>query len=91
MALQRRNFLSRADPEEPGADLFYIEAAIIAKYLLEACNPGAHLAKGNFGILFLLVLQRAGRICFAQLGPSPYTALVGLEPSLQAIAYRRPR
>jgi hypothetical protein len=85
------NFLSRADPEESVADLFYIEPAIIAEYLLEACNPGTHLAQGNFGILVLLVLQRSGRICLAQLGPSPYPALGRREPPLQVIAYRWPR
>jgi len=68
--------------------LFHIEPAIITEYLLEACNPGTQFAKRNFGILVLLVLQRPGRICLAQLGPSPYTALVGFEPSLQPIAKR---
>jgi hypothetical protein len=73
------------------AELFYIEPVIITEYLLEACNPVTHLAKGNFGILVLLVLQRAGEICLAQLKPSPYTALGRREPSLQVIAYRWPR
>ncbi|MFC1875744.1 hypothetical protein ACFL2E_00510 [Thermodesulfobacteriota bacterium] len=40
------------------ADLFYIEPAFIAVNLLETCHPVTHLAKGNFGILVLLVLQR---------------------------------
>ena len=85
------NYLSRADPEESGADLFYIEPAIIAEYLLEACNPITHLAKSNFGILVLLVFQRPGEICLAQLEPSPCPARGHREPPLQVIAYRWPR
>ena len=68
------NFFSGADPEETLAYLLYIEPAIIAEYLLETCNPVTHLGKRNFGIFILLVLQRSGWICLAQLKPSPYPA-----------------
>ncbi len=73
------------------AELFYIEPVIVTEYLLEACNPGTHLAKGNFGILVLLVRQRPVEIFLSQLGPSPYPALVRLKPSLQATTQGWPR
>jgi hypothetical protein len=42
--------------------LFFIEPVIITEYLLEAYQPVTHFAKGNFGILVLLVRQRLVRI-----------------------------